>query len=74
MMRLADILRQNKKMEVDLEFVAEGIGQLAKVGQELMRNEEDRDPAWRVIPVAKQITVDKGIAERAPWEKIQVCT
>lgn len=52
--------------------MAEAMGQLAKIGQELMRVEEERDPLWRKIPVAKEITVIKGIAERAPWEKIQV--
>ena len=73
MMRLGDILRKNKKAGVELETLAEGMGQLARIGQELMRPEEEgRDPAWRVIPVAKEITVSKGIAARAPWELIQV--
>ena len=55
------------------QTLAEGMGQLARIGQELMRPEEEgRDPAWRVIPVAKEITVSKGIAARAPWELIQV--
>ena len=55
-----------------MESVAEAMGQLAKIGQELMRAEEERDPMWRKIPVAKEITITKGIAERGPWEKIQV--
>ncbi|XP_059093166.1 uncharacterized protein LOC131888343 isoform X2 [Tigriopus californicus] len=71
MMRLGDILRKNKKMGVELETLAEAMGQLARIGQELMRPEEERDPAWRSIPVAKEITITKGIAQRAPWEKIQ---
>ncbi|CAB4069758.1 RNF31 [Lepeophtheirus salmonis] len=53
MMRLADILKKNKK------------------SGELLKPEEDRDPSWRSIPVAKEITVVKGIASRAPWEQIQ---
>ena len=48
------------------------MGQLAKIGQELMRPEDDRDPMWRSIPVAKEIMVSKGIAIRAPWENIEV--
>ena len=72
MMRLSDILNKNKSKGVDLDYVAEGMGQLAKIGQELMRPEEERDPLWKSIPVAKEITIQKGIAERAPWEKIQV--
>lgn len=72
MMRLGDILRKNKKVGVELETLAEAMGQLARIGQELMRPEEERDPAWRSIPVAKEITVSKGIAQRAPWENIQV--
>ena len=59
-------------MEIELEDLAEAMGQLAKIGQELMRPEEDRDPMWRSIPVAKEIMVTKGIAVRAPWEMIQV--
>ncbi len=48
------------------------MSQLAKIGQELMRPEDDRDPMWRSIPVAKEIMVSKGIATRAPWENIEV--
>ena len=59
-------------MEIELEDLAEAMSQLAKIGQELMRPEEDRDPMWRSIPVAKEIMVTKGIAVRAPWEMIQV--
>ena len=59
-------------MEIELEALAEAMSQLAKIGQELMRPEEDRDPMWRSIPVAKEIMVTKGIAVRAPWEMIQV--
>ena len=73
MIRLSDILKKNKRMEIELEALAEAMGQLAKIGQELMRPEEDRDPMWRSIPVAKEIMVTKGIAVRAPWEMIQVC-
>jgi hypothetical protein len=73
MIRLSDILKKNKRMEVELEALAEAMSQLAKIGQELMRPEEDRDPMWRSIPVAKEIMVTKGIAVRAPWEMIQVC-
>jgi len=45
----------------------------ACAGQELMKPELERDPIWRSIPCAKEILVQKGIAERAPWEFIQVC-
>ena len=72
MMRLGDILAKNKNRGVELDVLAEGMSQLAKIGQELIRPEDDRDPMWRKIPVAKEITVSKGIAERAPWERIQV--
>ena len=72
MMRMGDILNKNKNRGVELDVLAEGMSQLAKIGQELIRPEDDRDPMWRKIPVAKEITVSKGIAERAPWEKIQV--
>jgi hypothetical protein len=72
MMRMSDILTKNKNKGVELETVAEGMGQLAKIGQELMRPQDERDPMWKKIPVAKEITVSKGIAERAPWEVIQV--
>ena len=72
MIRLSDILKKNKRMGVELEALAEAMGQLAKIGQELMRPEEDRDPMWRSIPVAKEIMVTKGIATRGPWELIQV--
>ena len=72
MIRLSDILKKNKRMEIELEALAEAMSQLAKIGQELMRPEEDRDPMWRSIPVAKEIMVTKGIAVRAPWEMIQV--
>ncbi|XP_040575747.1 uncharacterized protein [Lepeophtheirus salmonis] len=71
MMRLADILKKNKKSGVELECLAEAMSQLAQIGQELLKPEEDRDPSWRSIPVAKEITVVKGIASRAPWEQIQ---
>ena len=71
MMRLADILSKNKYSNVDLDTLAEALGQLAQIGQELIRPEELRDPMWKCIPVAKEITVEKGIAERAPWERIQ---
>jgi hypothetical protein len=37
-----------------------------------MKPELERDPIWRTIPCAKEILVQKGIAERAPWEFIQV--
>ena len=59
-------------MNIELESLAEAMGQLAKIGQELMRPEDDRDPMWRTIPVAKEIMVSKGIATRAPWESIEV--
>ena len=72
MMRMGDILNKNKNRGVELDVLAEGMSQLAKIGQELIRPEDDRDPMWRKIPVAKEITVSKGIAERAPWEIIQV--
>ena len=72
MMRMGDILNKNKNRGVELDILAEGMSQLAKIGQELIRPEDDRDPMWRKIPVAKEITVSKGIAERAPWEIIQV--
>ncbi len=57
---------------MELELVAEALTQLARMAQELLRPEEERDPAWRSIPVAKDITVAKGIARRAPWENIIV--
>jgi hypothetical protein len=57
---------------IELESLAEAMSQLAKIGQELMRPEDDRDPMWRSIPVAKEIMVSKGIATRAPWENIEV--
>ena len=56
------------------EDIAEAMSQLAKIGSELLRPEDDRDPLWRSIPVAKEIMVTKGIATRAPWEAIQVDT
>ena len=37
-----------------------------------MKPELERDPIWRTIPCAKEIMVQKGIANRAPWEMIQV--
>ena len=40
-------------------------------GMELMKPELERDPIWRTIPCAKEILVQKGIANRAPWENIQ---
>ena len=55
-----------------MEDIAEAMSQLAKIGTELLRPEEDRDPLWRTIPIAKEIMVSKGIAVRAPWESIQV--
>ena len=72
MMRMGDILNKNKNAGVELDILAEGMSQLAKIGQELIRPEDERDPMWRKISVAKEITVSKGIAERAPWEIIQV--
>ena len=48
------------------------MSQLAKIGIELLRPEEERDPLWKTIPIAKEIMVSKGIAVRAPWENIQV--
>ncbi len=69
--RLADLLKRNKRVGVELESLAEAMSQLAKIGQELMRPEDDRDPMWRTIPVAKEIMVSKGIATRAPWENIE---
>ena len=72
MIRFCDLLKKNKRVGVELEDLAEAMSQLAKIGQELMRPEEDRDPMWRVIPVAKEIMVTKGIATRAPWENVQV--
>ena len=71
-LRLADLLKRNKRAGVELEALAEAMSQLAKIGQELMRPEDDRDPMWRSIPVAKEIMVSKGIATRAPWENIEV--
>ena len=38
---------------------------------ELMKPELERDPIWRTIPCAKEILVQKGIANRGPWENIQ---
>lgn len=72
MIRLADLLRKNKRAGIELEDIAEAMSQLAKIGSELLRAEDDRDPLWRSIPVAKEIMVTKGIATRAPWENIQV--
>ncbi len=63
---------KNKSSDVDLDLVAEAMGQLSKIAQELLRPRDQRDPLWRSIPVAKEITVSKGIAQRAPWENIQV--
>ena len=40
-------------------------------GMELMKPELERDPIWRTIPCVKEILVQKGIANRAPWENIQ---
>ena len=73
MMRLSDVLKKNKRAGIELEDIAEAMSQLAKIGTELLRPEEERDPLWRSIPVAKEIMVTKGIADRAPWENIQVC-
>ncbi len=72
MIRLSDLLKKNKRVGIELEDIAEAMSQLAKIGSELLRPEDDRDPLWRSIPVAKEITVTKGIATRAPWETIQV--
>jgi hypothetical protein len=72
MMRVGDILRRNKDRGVELSALAEAMGQLARIGQELLREEVVRDPAWRNIPIAREITVAKDIAQRAPWELIQV--
>ena len=72
MIRLSDILRKNKRAGIELEDIAEAMSQLAKIGTELLRPEDDRDPMWRTIPVAKEIMVTKGIATRAPWENVQV--
>ena len=44
---------------------------LLSAGMELMKPELERDPIWRTIPCAKEILVQKGIANRAPWENIQ---
>jgi hypothetical protein len=71
MIRLSDILKKNKRAGIELEDIAEAMSQLAKIGSELLRPEEERDPVWRSIPVAKEIMVTKGIASRAPWESIQ---
>ena len=71
MIRLSDILRKNKRAGIELEDIAEAMSQLAKIGTELLRPEDDRDPLWRTIPVAKEIMVTKGIASRAPWEIVQ---
>ena len=72
MIRLSDLLKKNKRAGIELEDIAEAMSQLAKIGSELLRPEDDRDPLWRSIPVAKEITISKGIATRAPWESIQV--
>jgi hypothetical protein len=72
MIRLSDLLKKNKRVDIELEDIAEAMSQLAKIGSELLRPEDDRDPLWRSIPVAKEIMVTKGIASRAPWEAIQV--
>ena len=72
MIRLSDLLKKNKRAGIELEDIAEAMSQLAKIGSELLRPEDDRDPLWRSIPVAKEIMVTKGIATRAPWEAIQV--
>ena len=71
MIRLSDILKKNKRAGIELEDIAEAMSQLAKIGTELLRPEDDRDPLWRTIPVAKEIMVTKGIASRAPWETVQ---
>ena len=72
---------------MSLESLAGAMSQLARIGQELMRPEQvlyrtelcmyycavqERDPVWRTVPCAKEILVQKGIANRAPWEMIQV--
>jgi hypothetical protein len=56
---------------VSLESLAGAMGQLGRIGQELMRPELERDPVWRTIPCAKELMVQKGIAARAPWEMVQ---
>ena len=71
MMRLSDLLKRNKKVGVSLETLSAAMSQLAKIGIELMKPEMERDPIWRTIPCAKEILVQKGIANRAPWENIQ---
>ena len=71
MMRLSDLLKRNKKVGVSLETLSDAMSQLAKIGMELMKPEMERDPIWRTIPCAKEILVQKGIANRAPWENIQ---
>ena len=71
MMRLSDLLKRNKKVGVSLETLSDAMSQLAKIGMELMKPEIERDPIWRTIPCAKEILVQKGIANRAPWENIQ---
>ena len=71
MMRLSDLLKRNKKEGVSLETLSDAMSQLAKIGMELMKPEMERDPIWRTIPCAKEILVQKGIANRAPWENIQ---
>ena len=71
MMRLSDLLKRNKKVGVSLETLSDAMSQLAKIGMELMKPELERDPIWRTIPCAKEIMVQKGIANRAPWENIQ---
>ena len=57
---------------MSLETLSAAMCQLARIGQELMKPEMERDPIWRTIPCAKEIMVQKGIANRAPWEMIQV--
>lgn len=42
MMRLADLLKRNKKVGVSLETLSEAMSQLAKIGMELMKPEIER--------------------------------
>ena len=72
MIRLSDILTKNKKADISLEYLVEGLGQLAKIGQELLKNEDVRNSKWKSLPVVKEISVERKTSQRAPWEKIKV--
>lgn len=72
MIRLNDILNKNKKLDISLEDLVEGLSQLSKIGQELLKSEADRISCWKSIQVPKDITVSRGIAEKSPWEMIKV--